>query len=79
MKSDFEFQKVTLDNGQECLEDKPLHDSTMVVRRTLKPEVEAAKAKAKAKKLKAVEIGDLIALEAINKKEHSPKSPMGIE
>jgi hypothetical protein len=79
MKSDFEFQKVTLEDGKECLEDRPLHDSTMVVRRTIKPEVEAARAKAKAKKLKAVELGDLVASEAVNKKDHLPKNPTGIK
>jgi len=79
MKSDFEFQKVMLDSGQECLEDKPLHDSTMVVRRTIKPEVESARAKVKAKKLKAAKVDDLIALEAINKKDHLPKNPTGIK
>ena len=68
MKSDFEFEKVTLDNGVECLQDTPLFDSTMVVRRTIKPEVAAAKAKATAKKLKAAGLSDLVAPEPVNKK-----------
>lgn len=65
MKSDFEFQKVTLEDGTECLQDVPLHDSTMAVRRVIKPAVAAAKAKAEKKKLKASE--DLVASEAVNK------------
>ncbi len=79
MKSDFEFEQVTLENGVECLQDKPLHDSTMVVRRTLKDAVKIARAKSKAKKLKAVELGDLVASEAVNKKDHLPKNPTGIK
>lgn len=79
MKSDFEFEQVTLENGVECLQDKPLHDSTMVVRRTIKPEIEAAKAKAKAKRLKAAQLADLVASEAVNKKDHLPKNPTGIK
>lgn len=73
MKSDFEFQKVTLEDGTECLQDVPLHDSTMAVRRTIKPEVAAAKAKAEKKKLKAS--ADVVAPEAVN----SPKSKPDIK
>jgi hypothetical protein len=79
MKSDFEFEQVTLENGVECLQDKPLHDSTMVVRRTLKDAVKIAKAKAKAKKLKGLDIDDLVAPKAVNEKDHLPKNPTGIK
>lgn len=69
MKSDFEFEQVVLDDGTQCLEDRPIFDNTMAVRRTIKAEVAAAKAKA-LKKAKAAQLkasADVVALEAVNK------------
>ena len=77
MKSDYEFKKVVLDDGKECLEDKPLHDTTMVVRRAIKPAVAQAKAKAEAKKLKTGS-KDLFASEPVNPEALKPKTPSGI-
>lgn len=77
MKSDFEFQKVTLEDGTECLQDVPLHDSTMAVRRVIKPAVAAAKAKLLSKRLKTSE--DLVALEPVNPEALKPKGSVTIE
>lgn len=73
MKSDFEFEKVTLEGGKEVLEDRPLHDTTIVIRRPLKPAV----AKAKAKKPTTV---DIIAPVAVNKAavDKAAKDKLGI-